>query len=115
MSLAQKYTWQDFLKEFPEHRKNKLKRTSAEGKKAYEAAYKNFIKKYLSQRGERLEKMVAKATTRRNELATRVQALRKAKKYPKATLVQVKAGRADAAIASLKKQQTRNVAQQKNI
>ena len=35
MSMNQKYTWHDFLREHPEHREKKTKRTSSEGKKAY--------------------------------------------------------------------------------
>ena len=38
MSVNQKYTWHDFLKEHPEHKEKSTKRTSPEGKKAFESA-----------------------------------------------------------------------------
>lgn len=52
MSLHQKYTWHDFLKEHPE--KKGVKRTSSEGQKAFDAAYKKFAKAYLKGRLEEL-------------------------------------------------------------
>ena len=115
MSIKQQYTWQAFLKEFPEHKTKKTKRTSAEGKKAFEAAYKTYIKKYLAESAKRLERELAKVTARRDQLAKQVQALRKAKKFAKGKLVQTRAGRADAAIASLNRQKARTAAKQKNF
>lgn len=61
MSLNQKYTWKDFLREHPEHKEKKTKRTSSEGKKAFEAAFKAYIKKYLAAQVERFGKQIAKA------------------------------------------------------
>jgi hypothetical protein len=115
MALNQKYTWHDFLREHPEHREKKTKRTSAEGKKAFEAAYKAFVKKYLGELPKAYDKLVAKLEGRRKELSTKVQALRKAKKFPKAKLAQAKEGRADAAIARIKKQKERAAAAAKNF
>jgi len=115
MSLSQKYTWKDFLKEHPEHKEKNLKRTSAEGKKAFESAYKSFIKKYLSERAEKLTKEISRQTKLRDEEVARLRELRKAKKKVKAKASQKKVGRRDAAIARFSKQQEKTKAQQKNF
>lgn len=111
MSLNQKYTWQDFLKAHPEHKEKKTKRTSAEGKKAFDAAYKAFIKKYLAERIERLGKDIERSKKRRDDKVAKLKELRKAKKNPKAKLAQLKVGRADGGIARFTKQieKTKNV------
>ncbi|HPQ81148.1 MAG TPA: hypothetical protein PLZ86_05430 [bacterium] len=115
MSLNSKYTWNDFLKEHPEHREKKLKRTSAEGKKAFEAAYKAFAKKYLSGSLEKLDREIARATKRRDSEKARLVELRKAKKTVKAKIQQKKVGRHDAAIARFASQKEKTKAKQKNI
>lgn len=115
MSLTQKYTWRVFLKEHPEHKEKKTKRTSSEGKKAFEAAYKVFIKKYLAERSERLGKEIERATKKRSELIIKLKAVRKTKKHPKGRLAQAKVGRADHAIAALSKQRERMKEKQKSF
>lgn len=115
MSMNQKYTWRDFLKENPEHREKKTKRTSNEGKKAFEAAYKAHLKKYLADQSERYDKQAAKASERSKALSAKVSGLRKAKKFAKAKLAQKKAGRADRAIAQITKQKQRAQAARKSL
>lgn len=115
MSLNQKYTWKDFLKEHPELREKKIKRTSSEGKKAFDAACKAFLKKYLAGRMEKLSKDIARSTKRRDEVVVKLRELSKAKKTVKAKAVRKKVGRHDAAIARLAKQQEKTKAQQKNF
>ncbi len=115
MSLNQKYTWASFLKDNPEHKEKKTKRTSPEGKKAFEAAYKKFIKEYLAQRQEQLKKMEEKAVARRRDLTAKVQQHQKAKNQPKVTFYQAKVGRQDAAIARIKKQMDRTKALSKKF
>ncbi len=56
MSLNQKYTWARFLKDHPEHKEKKTKRTSKEGQKAFDAAFKQHAKEYLKERLAKIEK-----------------------------------------------------------
>ena len=56
MSLNQKYTWNDFLKENPGFKEKKVKRTSPEAKKAFEAAFKAKVKDVLKDRLSFIEK-----------------------------------------------------------
>jgi hypothetical protein len=107
MSLNQKYTWADFLRDNPEHKEKKTKRTSPEGKKAFEAAYKKFIKDYLTEKQEQLKRMEDKVAARRNELTKKVQGFQKAKDIAKAKFYQKKVGEKDAAIDRLQKQTER--------
>ncbi len=107
MSLNQKYTWADFLKEYPEHKEKNTKRTSSEGKKAFESAYKKFIKTYLDERGVQLKKMEAKTIAQRDEFVQKIQSFQKKKDFAKATFYQKKAGLKDAAIAEFKRQTDR--------
>lgn len=115
MSLTQKYTWHDFLKEHPEFREKKVKRTSGEGKKAFEAAYKAFAKKYLAERAEKLAKDLAQATKLRDEYVLKLRELRKAKKHTKAKGQQTKVGRADHALAQIEKLQAKTKERQKTL
>jgi hypothetical protein len=115
MSLKQKYTWHDFLKEHPEHRQKGTKRTSPEGKKAFEAAYKARAKEYLEGLQKRYDREIKKAETRRAEFTARVKELCKAKKFPKARIAQEKVGRRDAAIAQLGRQKERAAAARKAV
>lgn len=101
MALNEKYTWADFLKENPG---KKLKRTSPEGKKAFEAAFNAKIKAYLKTRTTKIEKAQQKATAKRDTL---VVALKATKKPFKAKRVQARVGQKDHAIAMLAQQLTR--------
>lgn len=56
MSLNKKYTWARFLKDHPEHKEKKTKRTSKEGQKAFDAAFKQHAKEYLKERLAKIEK-----------------------------------------------------------
>lgn len=115
MSLNQKYTWQDFLKDHPDHKEKKTKRTSPEGKKAFETAYKAFIKKYLAERAEKMAKGLEKAKKRREEYTLKVKGLKKAERHVRAKLVQAKADRQDSTIARFQKQIEKTKAAQKDF
>jgi hypothetical protein len=116
MSLNQKYTWRDFLREHPEHKEKKTKRTSPEGKKAFEAAFKAYVKKYLTaELPKKLEALEARIGKRRAAENTTVRELRKAKKFAKATIAQRRLGRSDRALAGIKKQKARAQAAAKNF
>ena len=104
MSLNQKYTWADFLKDNPEYKEKQTKRTSSEGKKAFEAAYKKFVKEYLGKRQEQLTKLEAKAAERGKAITEKVKGFQKAKNTPKAKFYQKKVGVKDASIAQYRKQ-----------
>jgi len=115
MSLNQKYTWHDFLRENPEHKEKGTKRTSSEGKKAFESAYKAYCKKYLEDQQKRYDTQGEKAAGRARALSAKVSELRKAKKFSKANLAQKKAGRADRAVAQIAKQRQRAQAARKSL
>lgn len=115
MSLNQKYTWNDFLKEHPDLKQKKIKRTSSEGKKAFNTAFKAKIKEHLSKRAETIEKLTKKATEKRNAIAAKVKEFRKAKDTLNADTYQVKAGRQDSWISRLDKQNSRIKTLQKNF
>lgn len=110
MALNQKYTWADFLRQNPE--KKELKRTSAEGKKAFETAYKGFIKEYLKTRVASLQKQQQTATASRDELVTRLKATKKANV---AKRFQVRVGQKDHAIAVIGQQIERTKEVQKQF
>lgn len=95
MALNQKYTWADFLKEHPELKAKKIKRTSDEGKKAFEAAFKKHIKDYLKTRLVDQEKSLKSLTTKRDALVTKLKAT---KKPAKAKCLQAKVGCRDNAM-----------------
>jgi len=115
MSLNKKYTWHDFLKEFPEHKEKALKRTSAEGKKAFEAAYKKHIKGYLTKRAEIIEGDAKRAKTKLDDLVTKVKEQGKAgfKKRVKKTHDRI--AKANAHLGRLAKEKNRNKTVQKNF
>ena len=113
MALNQKYTWADFLKDHPE--KKDLKRTSPEGKKAFDQAFKAKIKEYLTARTERVKVLQKKATEKHKTLTEKVQTLQKAKDFPKAKIYQLKVGRQDAWITRLSKQVNRIKVLQKGL
>lgn len=110
MALNQKYTWADFLQEHPE--KKDVKRTSTEGKKAFEQAYKARVKDYLKERLERLNKQHAGATKARDELVGRLKATKAA---VVAKRLQLRVGQKDHAMAAIVQQIERTKAVQKQI
>ena len=115
MSMNQKYTWHDFLREHPEHREKKTKRTSSEGKKAFEAAYKANLKKYLEEQQKRYDTQAVKAGERAKALSAKVSELRKAKRLAQAKITQKKAGRAEAAVAQIARQKKSSQAKRKSL
>lgn len=115
MSLNQKYTWGEFLKEHPELKKKGIKRTSSEGKKAFESAYKTKTKEYLSVRVEKVNTLKKKATAKLGDLTKKVKELQKKKDFSKAKIYQEKAGRQDAWITRLTEEAGRIKTLQKNI
>lgn len=115
MALNQKYTWANFLRDNPEHKEKKTKRTSSDGKKAFEAAYKKFIKEYLAERQQKLNTKKEMTTGRRDELIAKVKAFQKAKNTSKAKFYQVKVGKQDAALANIAKQVERTKMLQKKV
>jgi len=115
MSLNQKYTWHDFLRENPEHKEKGTKRTSNEGKKAFESAFKAHCKKFLEDQQKRYDTHGVKATERAKVLSAKVTELRKAKKFAKAKIAQKKAGRGDAAVAQIAKEKAGAQAKRKSL
>ena len=115
MSLNQKYTWQDFLKENPAHKEKGTKRTTPEGKKAFGSAYKAHIKKYLAERSKNIDEQIKRAEKRRDERVAKLRDYQKAKKLPLARRQQERVGRAGAAIGSLKRQKDRTKLLQKTF
>lgn len=115
MALNQKYTWADFLKEHPDLKKKGIKRTSSEGKKAFESAYKTKVKAYLSERVEKVGKLKKQATERKKILTEKVAALQKAKNFLKAKIYQRKVGSQDAWFGRLDKQAARIKVLQKSF
>ena len=115
MSLNQKYTWNDFLKANPEHKEKGTKRTSSEGKKAFEKAYKDYIKKYLADRAKTITADIAKKTKKRDELVVKLVEVNKGKNKIRTKLQQNKVGKVDAAIARSERMSARNKTVQKNF
>lgn len=115
MSLKQKYTWQDFLKDHPEHREKGTKRTSSEGKKAFEAAYKAFVKRYLAERMEKVEKLLARTTAKRAELVSKSKEFRTAGRKTQMKNADRKIGNVDAAIGRHQRAKEKNKALQKSF
>ncbi|OGQ21462.1 MAG: hypothetical protein A3I05_08875 [Deltaproteobacteria bacterium RIFCSPLOWO2_02_FULL_44_10] len=115
MSLNQKYSWAHFLKEHPEMKKKGVKRTSDEGKKAFETAFKKYAKEFLKARLHGIETLQKKATHKREELIKKQQEVVKAKKRPRVKFLQTKIGRQDAWLSRLSKQAERAKELQKNF
>lgn len=112
MSLNQKYTWKDFLKENPELKEKQVKRTSAEGKKAFEAAYKARIKETLKDRQVWVEKESARVTKKKDALTASIKATKKPVNKRK---VQAKIGTADKYLHRLVKMTEKTKQVQKSI
>jgi len=107
MALNQRYTWADFMKEHPDLKKKGVKRTSPEGKKAFEAAYKQKIKAYLSERVELVNKLKKMAQEKRKTLTEKVSTLQKAKNFSTAKIYQEKVGAQDIWLTRLEDQAAR--------
>jgi hypothetical protein len=112
MSLNQKYTWNDFLKENPELKEKQVKRTSPEGKKAFEAAYKAKVKDVLKERLVWIDKEVKRAGSKKSALVTDI----KAKKTGVTKrVVQDKIGKAEKYLHRLEKMTKKTKQVQKNF
>ncbi len=112
MALNQKYTWANFLKANPDLKAKKIKRTSDEGKKAFEAAFKKHIKEYLKNLVAHQEKAIKTIIAKRDAL---VKKQKVTKKPAKARILQTKVGRRDAAIYSTQKAIERSKSAQKHF
>ncbi len=112
MALNQKFTWADFLKANPDFKTKKIKRTSDEGKKAFEAAYKKHIKEYLKGRMDAQEKTLKSITTQRDALVAQQKATQKPAKV---RILQTRIGNRDHAIYRTRKAIERSKSQQKNF
>ena len=92
MSLNQKYTWNDFLKENPELKEKKVKRTSSEGKKAFEAAYKTKIKDFLKEKIVWIEKEAGRVQKKKDLLTGQI---KETKRTDLKKVIQTKIGKSD--------------------
>ncbi|MBI4126675.1 MAG: hypothetical protein HY465_04200 [Deltaproteobacteria bacterium] len=115
MSLHQQYTWKNFLKDNPEFKKKGVTRTSSEGTKAFEAAFKKHIKEYLKNRLETIEAEKKEARDRQGKLVKRRTTATKSKDWPKVRLLDKTIGRQDSWLANLTKQTERTKTLQKNF
>lgn len=112
MSLNQKYTWADFLKANPDLKSKKIKRTSDEGRKAFEAAYKKYIKDYLKDLVAHQEKTLKAIIVQRDALVKKQKATQK---LVKSRILQGKIGNRDAAAYRTQKSIERSKSHQKNF
>lgn len=112
MSIHQKYTWTGFLKTNPEWKKKGVKRTSKEGKKAFEDAFATHATTHLKRLTAKLELEVKRATARRDVWVGRLKA---AKKSPVAKVLQTRVGQKDHAVHTLGRQIERAKALQKSL
>lgn len=103
MAIKDKFTWADFLKQNPEAKEKKLKRTSTEGQKAFEKAYKDFAKTYLKTREERVASETERTNKRKTELVTRLKGLEGRRKHVRQKKLNKAIGRYDAFLAKLGK------------
>lgn len=110
MSLNQKYTWADFIKENPEFKEKGLKRTSSEGKKAFEAAYKAKVKDVLKDRLLFIDKEKNRTEKKRNLLTS---AIKETKNKVLRKKIQRKIGSADKYFHNLEKMTTKTKEVQK--
>ena len=107
MSLAHKFSWNEFLKKNPEFKKKGVKRTSPEGEKAFKAAFKDFAKNYLKERQETLKKEKERVTKAKKELVAKLKGVDGKKWHLKAKKLNLKIGRFDSYLAKLEKGQKR--------
>lgn len=103
MSIAQKFTWGDFLKQNPALKEKKVKRTSSEGEKAYQAAFKKFAKEHLKSREEKIKKETDRANKTKKDLLGRLKKVDGKKWHLKAKELNQRIGRFDAYLARLTK------------
>lgn len=78
-----------------------MKRTSAEGKKAFEQGSKAYLKQYYAEHLARLDRAHARAVTRRDVVVAQLKASKVARK---SRALQMRVGERDRAIATLSRQ-----------
>lgn len=110
MSLNQKYTWNDFLKENPDFKGKK--RTSPAAKKAFEAACKTKIKEILKDRLVWIEKETERMGKKREALVSDIKA---AKKVSSKRKIQSKIGSSDKYLNRLTKMTEKTKQVQKSV
>lgn len=110
--MNQKFTWKDFLESNPEFKAKGIKRTSAEGKKAFEAAFKARLKDILKERLVFIEKEESRATSERLALTDLIKAT---KKPSQRKIIQEKIGRKDRYLSRLSKMAERTKMLQKSL
>lgn len=115
MALQDKYTWKDFLAKHPDLKKKGIKRTSAEGKKAFETASKAYLKDYLKDREVRAKKFIEKIVQAKKEIVAKLQKVDGKKWHLKAKALNEKIGRHDAVLARFEKLIVRTQEVVKNI
>lgn len=112
MSMNQKYTWNDFLKDNPEYRQKKIKRTSKEAVKAFESAYKQHLKEFLKARLEKIEREKGRAEKKKKDLFTSLKTARNANKERG---IKIRIGAMDAYLARLERMRDRTRTLQKSM
>lgn len=114
MSLAHQFSWQKFLTQNPDLKKKGVKRTSTEGKKAYQAAFKEFAKKCIKDRETGIKKEETRTTKARASLVEQLKAVDGKKWHLKAKKLNQEIGRLDSYLASLQKakERTKNLSKQ---
>lgn len=115
MSLAHQFSWKKFLKENPELKKKGVKRTSPEGEKAYQAAFKEFAKNYIKDREARLKKEEKRTAEAKAKLVEELKAVDGKKWHLKAKKLNREIGRLDAYLTSLQKSKERTKQLSKQI
>lgn len=115
MSLAQHFTWGDFLKKHPEFKKKKIKRTSPEGEKAFKAAFKDFAKEFLKKREAKIKKEKERAAKEKTALIARLKAVDGKKWNLKAKVLNQRVGRLDSYLSKLETQQKKTTQLAKNV
>lgn len=113
MALNQQYTWKDFLAQHPDLKAKKIKRTSEEGQKAFEAAFKKHVKEFLKTRLGAQEKALKNLVIKRDKLVKQLSAAKA--KPTRARILQTKVGTEDHAIYRTQKTIDLTKAQQKNF
>lgn len=103
MALKQKFTWGDFLKQNPEFKEKKMKRTSPDGEKAYQAAFKKFTKDHLKNREGWVKKEEERVSKAKGALVKTLKGVDGKKWHLKAKDLNQKIGRYDAYLSKLSK------------
>lgn len=115
MSLAQQFTWNDFLKKNPEFQKKNIRRTSPEGEKAFKAAFKEYAKTSLKERETKIKKEKERVAKAKGALVAKLKAVDGRKWHLKAKKLNEKIGRFDAYLARLETLQKKTAVLSKTL